>query len=262
MAKPRRQSYLPLPLKRRPSLACLTRTGSQVWPSVPRRGRCLSDAVAEPEPCVHAGEAASWPNAAGDKPCSGARLSVLSSTRSREDVRPTRRNCANGSCSAGTDRSLRVLDVGAGLGASSLGSRVTCVSTESRPNVSRSPALEQRRPGAAHGLRAAVRGELTQLPDEFATDRRWIARAEDVNDARLGNEFDLVLFGFVLNELLLRPGPGTARAEKRTKLLRQAAARLATRRRHHRARARAQREHPRTHDGARRVSLPRTVAPS
>ena len=118
---------------------------------------------------------------------------------------------------------LRVLDVGAGLGATSFGLarwlRVRGLPVQQL----RVTALEQSE-SALRGFGAFVRA-LADLPDELVPIE-LTARAEDLRTMRTSDKFDLVLFGFVLNELFLDQ-PEVERTQRRAELLCQASERLA-----------------------------------
>ncbi|MFT3923688.1 MAG: small ribosomal subunit Rsm22 family protein [Myxococcales bacterium] len=120
------------------------------------------------------------------------------------------------------ERSLRVLDVGAGLGATSLGLSRFLRLAGARVERLEVTALE--RDARALSVFEHLCGELVAMPDEFVPIQ-LDARTQDVSDARLGSEFDLVLFGFVLNELYTDL-PVEQRITRRTQLLEQAASRL------------------------------------
>ena len=118
---------------------------------------------------------------------------------------------------------LRVLDVGAGLGATSFGLarwlRLRGVPTRALEVV----ALEQ----SQTALRAfdALARSLSDLPDELAPIR-LDARCGDLTSTRRDGKFDLVLLGFVLNELFLTL-PEPERIARRASLLIEAASQLA-----------------------------------
>ena len=118
---------------------------------------------------------------------------------------------------------LRVLDVGAGLGATSLGLarwlRLRGTSVERLEVV----ALE-RNERALRGFQQLLKS-LSELSDEFAPIE-LTARASDLEQTRLTERFDLVLFGFVLNELFTT-APLEERIARRAEVLREASARLA-----------------------------------
>jgi SAM-dependent methyltransferase len=117
---------------------------------------------------------------------------------------------------------LRVLDVGAGLGATSFG-LARWLRLRGRPVQSlRVVALEHNAP-ALHGFQSFVRA-LSELPDEFVPIALE-ARAEDLRSLRSTEKFDLVMFGFVLNEVFLEL-PELERAERRAEILLDASTRL------------------------------------
>jgi len=118
---------------------------------------------------------------------------------------------------------LHVLDVGAGLGATSFG-LARWLRLRGRPvQALRVVALEHNAP-ALRAFQSFVRA-FAELPDEFvpiALD----ARAEDLRSVRSSEKFDLIMFGFVLNELFLEL-PELERAQRRAEILIDASARLA-----------------------------------
>lgn len=119
---------------------------------------------------------------------------------------------------------LRVLDLGAGLGASTLGlARYLCGAGLSGRELE--VVAVERDPGSARLMRALC-DAMRELPEEFAPLDATV-RAGDLR-AELAERgpFDLVLLGFVLNELFLER-PATERAAARADLLRSLCARLA-----------------------------------
>ena len=118
---------------------------------------------------------------------------------------------------------LHVLDVGAGLGATSFG-LARWLRLRGRPvQALRVVALEHNAP-ALRAFQSFVRA-FAELPDEFvpiALD----ARAEDLRSVRSSEKFDLIMFGLVLNELFLEL-PELERAQRRAEILIDASARLA-----------------------------------
>jgi SAM-dependent methyltransferase len=120
------------------------------------------------------------------------------------------------------ETSLRVLDVGAGLGATSLGlSRYLRLHGAA---VTRLDVTALERDGRALSVFEQLCRGLPSLSDEFVPIALE-ARAEDVSSAKLGRDFDMVLFGFVLNELYTDL-PLDERLERRAQLLRDAASKL------------------------------------
>ena len=119
---------------------------------------------------------------------------------------------------------MRVLDVGAGLGATSFGLSRWLRLRQSRTSALEIVAVEQ----SASALRAlsALATELSTLPDEFVP-MHVEPQACDLRALR-GTGFDVILFGFVLNELF-RERPERERSERRAELLVQACARLGER---------------------------------
>ncbi|MEY4509973.1 MAG: hypothetical protein RLZZ450_2095 [Pseudomonadota bacterium] len=118
---------------------------------------------------------------------------------------------------------LRVLDVGAGLGATSFGLsrwlRLRKLPVEALEVV----ALEHNA-AALRVFQAFVRA-FADLPEEFVPISLE-ARAEDLRALRSNEKFDLITFGFVLNELFLEL-PDLERAERRASILVEASQRLA-----------------------------------
>jgi ribosomal protein RSM22 (predicted rRNA methylase) len=121
-----------------------------------------------------------------------------------------------------SERSLRMLDIGAGLGATSLGVarwlRLRALPIERLHVV----ALERN----ARALRSfqALASALSQFDDEFVP-LTLDARSEELERAQLSERFDLITFGFVLNELFPESAP-EERAARRAELLLRAAERL------------------------------------
>lgn len=120
-------------------------------------------------------------------------------------------------------KTLRVLDVGAGFGATSFGVarwlRAKNIACEQLEVV----ALEQRTRALA-AFRTLTNRLHAQRAEEFVP-LVLDARAVDLRDARLTQRFDLVLFGFVLNELFTELSPAE-RAQRRAELLLEAAHKL------------------------------------
>jgi SAM-dependent methyltransferase len=119
---------------------------------------------------------------------------------------------------------LRVLDLGAGLGASTLGLARYLCHAGLAPRELEVIAIE-RDPGCARLMRALCEA-VGQLRGEFAPIDASV-RATDLR-AELAERgpFDLVLLGFVLNELDL-DRPAAERSERRAELLRTLCAQLA-----------------------------------
>jgi ribosomal protein RSM22 (predicted rRNA methylase) len=118
---------------------------------------------------------------------------------------------------------LRVLDVGAGLGATSFGVarwlRLRKLGVEALEVV----ALEH--DAAALRVFASFVRVLGELPDEFVP-LTLEQRADDLRALRSTEKYDLIVYGFVLNELFLEL-PEPERAERRAQILRDASAHLA-----------------------------------
>jgi len=118
---------------------------------------------------------------------------------------------------------LRVLDVGAGLGATSFG-LARWLRVRSLPvQALHVTALETN--AAALRLFGSFVRTLASLPDEFVPIT-LDARTEDLRTVRTSDKFDLILFGFVLNELFL-DAPEAERAQRRADVLCAASERLA-----------------------------------
>ncbi|MDB4977490.1 MAG: hypothetical protein JWN48_5831, partial [Myxococcaceae bacterium] len=118
--------------------------------------------------------------------------------------------------------SLRVLDVGAGLGATSFG-LARWLRARGLPVDKLEIVALEHDASALRGFSAFAKA-LADLPDELVPVELE-ARAEDLRMAPLGEQFDLVLFGFVLNELFVEL-PLEQRIARRAELLQRACARL------------------------------------
>lgn len=118
---------------------------------------------------------------------------------------------------------LRVLDVGAGLGATSFG--VARWLRLRKLPVHRLEVVALEHNTAALRLFQAFVHAFADLPDEFVPITVE-ARAEDLRSLRSNEKFDLITFGFVLNELFLEL-PDLERAERRAGILVDASQRLA-----------------------------------
>jgi ribosomal protein RSM22 (predicted rRNA methylase) len=119
---------------------------------------------------------------------------------------------------------LRVLDLGAGLGASTLGlSRFLCHAELGGRSIE-ATAVE-RDQGSARLMRALC-SAVAELADEFAPIHVDVRASDLRNELSERGPFDLVLLGFVLNELFLER-PEAERAARRAELLRTLCARLA-----------------------------------
>lgn len=123
---------------------------------------------------------------------------------------------------AAANRTLKLLDVGAGLGATSLGVarwlHLRGLPIEHLDVV----ALERNAP-LLRGLRALTEA-LASLPKEFVPVR-LDARPVELERADLSGGFDLITFGFVLNELYADRA-AEERATRKTELLIDAAKKL------------------------------------
>jgi SAM-dependent methyltransferase len=118
---------------------------------------------------------------------------------------------------------LRVLDVGAGLGATSFGV-ARWLRLRKQP-VHRLEVVALEHNAAALRLFQAFVHAFSDLPDEFVPITVE-ARAEDLRSLRSNEKFDLITFGFVLNELFLELSD-LERAERRASILVDASQRLA-----------------------------------
>ena len=118
---------------------------------------------------------------------------------------------------------LRVLDVGAGLGATSFG-LARWLRLRGLPVQQLHVTALEHSADALRGFGAFVRA-FADLPDELVPIELH-ARSEDLQQARIDHKVDLVLFGFVLNELFLEL-PEQERVTRRAELLQQASERLA-----------------------------------
>jgi SAM-dependent methyltransferase len=118
---------------------------------------------------------------------------------------------------------LRVLDVGAGLGATSFG-LARWLRLRQRPVQTLQVVALEHNAAALRVFQAFVRA-FADLSDEFVPITLE-GRAEDLRSLRGHEEFDLITFGFVLNELFLEL-PELERAHRRASLLIEASQRLA-----------------------------------
>ena len=129
---------------------------------------------------------------------------------------------AAGRFPAPANNTLKLLDVGAGLGATSLGVarwlKLRRVPVERLEVV----ALERNAP-LLRGLRLLTEA-LASLPNEFVPVK-LDARAIELERADLSGSFDLITFGFVLNELYADAAPPD-RAMRKAELLIDAGRRL------------------------------------
>jgi ribosomal protein RSM22 (predicted rRNA methylase) len=117
---------------------------------------------------------------------------------------------------------LRVLDLGAGLGASTLG-LARFLRHAGLPDRKLEVVAVERDLGATQLMRALCTA-VAQLPGEFAPVELKM-RAADLRELRESGPFDLVLLGFVLNELYLEQ-PEQQRGTLRASLLRTLAGQL------------------------------------
>ena len=118
---------------------------------------------------------------------------------------------------------LRVLDVGAGFGAMSLG-LARWLRLRDQPVTSLEVVALEHDGAALRGF-AELAKSLADLPTEIAPITLR-TQAADLRGARTAGRFDLVLYGFVLNELFLDLGPDE-RAARRAEVLTEASAQLA-----------------------------------
>jgi SAM-dependent methyltransferase len=122
-----------------------------------------------------------------------------------------------------TRRALRVLDLGAGLGASTVG--LARYLRHANLGERRLEVVAVERDASSVQLMRALCGALAELPAEFAPVE-LVARASDLRALHDAGPFDVVLLGFVLNELY-QERPASERAGLRAELLRALCARLA-----------------------------------
>ncbi|HEX6244209.1 MAG TPA: hypothetical protein VFZ61_25005, partial [Polyangiales bacterium] len=111
---------------------------------------------------------------------------------------------------------LRVLDVGAGLGATSLG--VARFLRHAGSAVERIHLTAIERDPLSVRLLTALCAAVSALPQEFVPIE-LTARAADLRQQDVEGRFDLIVLGFVLNELFLERDAG-ARSLARAELLR------------------------------------------
>lgn len=117
---------------------------------------------------------------------------------------------------------LRVLDIGAGLGATSFGI-ARWLRLRGHPAERLEVVALEQSSGALRSFQA-IANAFRELPDEFVP-LGLDARNTDLHKARLSQRFDLVTFGFVLNELFASAKPDE-RAALRAELLLEAAKQL------------------------------------
>lgn len=117
---------------------------------------------------------------------------------------------------------LRVLDLGAGLGATSLG--VARFLRHVGSPIERIELTAIERDPLSTRLLGALCGAVAKLPDEFVP-LRVEARTAELSRSDASGPYDLVLLGFVLNELFTEQSP-EQRIQQRAALLRDLAARL------------------------------------
>jgi SAM-dependent methyltransferase len=218
VAKSRRTSFAQLPLSEA-FYALLARTAARAGTGA-SGGAALAEAVAELSR-VYTRERSTLSERAGGQTALGARLDFFLPRDLVKIFGPLQELARAGRLPRDTS-SLRVLDVGAGLGATSLGlSRWLKLHGRA---IERLEVTALERDRGALELFRRLSGELPALADEFVPIRLE-ARAEDVADAQLGQGFDLVLLGFVLNELFAE-APLETRIAQKSQLLVDAAARL------------------------------------
>jgi SAM-dependent methyltransferase len=217
VAKTRHPTFAALPLSEA-FYAYLARTGKRAGTG-PSGGGALADAVAELSR-LYTREREELATRAGGQSALGARLEFFLPRDLVKMFGPLDELWRAGQLPSG--ESLRVLDVGAGLGATSLGLarwlKLRGLSTR-RLQVT---ALERNR--KALGVFQHLCAELKELEAEFVPIH-LDARAEDVNETSLEQGYDVVLFGFVLNELFT-DAPLETRVARRAELLLEAARRM------------------------------------
>jgi len=117
---------------------------------------------------------------------------------------------------------LRVLDVGAGLGATSFG-LARWLRLRAHPAERLELCALERSAPALRSFQAVAKA-FAALPDEFVPIELDV-RNGDLRALRVAQRFDLVTFGFVLNELFT-DAPQSERTELRAELLCEAAGKL------------------------------------
>lgn len=122
-----------------------------------------------------------------------------------------------------TRKQLRVLDLGAGLGASSLG--IARFLRHAQLGVERLEVTAIERDSLSTKLLAALCESVGSLPDEFVPITLE-ARSADLHTLKSRAEYDLIVLGFVLNELYLEQ-PAAERIPARAALLRKLMGQLA-----------------------------------
>lgn len=212
VAKPQRQTFVPLPLS--PGFYRGISNVSRRLGLGAGTGAALSDAVAELSR-IYTRERSQLAARSQGQTVLGARLNFFLARDLPKVFGPLDELAE--SLRAHEGKRLRVLDLGAGLGATSLGLSRYLKLHDIKIDRLEVTALEHDTQALEVFRRMCT--EVQELPDEFVPIS-LTARAEDLRDAQFGREFDLVLFGFVLNELFCE---NEARIEKRAQLLKEAA---------------------------------------
>lgn len=217
MAKPRRKTYAALPLSDA-FYAWLEREGQRLSLG-PSGGAALADAVSELSR-AYTRERDQLATRAQGQTALAARLAFFLPRDLPKVFGALEELAAAGRLALpGT---LRVLDVGAGLGATSLG--VARWLALHAPQGTRLEVTALEPDAAALRVFRHLSGALPELGAEFAP-LTLDARASTLEGTTLGADYDLILFGFVLNEIG-SSAPPDARVKERAELLLRAAAHL------------------------------------
>ncbi len=215
VAKPQRQTFVPLPLS--DSFYGRIARVSQRMGLGTAKGSALADSVAELSR-AYTRERETLATRSQGQSALGARLAFFL-PRDLPKIFGPLDALATDPQVLGAKR-LRVLDLGAGLGTTSLGlsrylklRNLPCERLEVTALERDTKALE---------VFQRLTGEVAELPDEFVPISLE-ARATDLRRETFGREFDLILCGFVVNEMFAEL-PDVARIESRAQLLRDMAA--------------------------------------
>ncbi len=215
VAKPQRQTFVPLPLSAA-FYRSLTRVAQRSGLH-DAKGSALADSVAELSR-AYTRERESLASRSQGQTALGARLAFFLPRDLPKIFGPL--DALPDKSALLAQKRLRVLDLGAGLGTTSLGlSRYLKLSGAACERLEVT-ALE--RDAQALSVFQQLVTEVASLPEEFVPISLE-ARAGDLRKQAFGREFDLVVCGFVINELFTEQAP-EERIAARAQLLRDMAA--------------------------------------